>query len=343
MKEAMLYTKEAGRKTRCHLCRHGCLIDDGKYGICNVRLNEAGTLYSIFYGKPIAMAVDPIEKKPLFHFKPGSTTFSIAAPGCNFQCSFCQNWDISQYGRGAESRVPQKEVEPEAIVKQSIAHGCESISYTYTEPTVFFEYAYDTAKIAKTRGLKNTFVTNGYMTREALDKIKPYLDAANVDLKAFRKDTYRKIMKAELDGVLDSIRYMKSLGIWVEVTTLIVPGMNDDAGELKDIATFLVGIGRDIPWHISRFTPNYKMDDVQPTPVSKLKEAMEIGKKVGLRYIYLGNIPGDDSENTFCYQCGEKVIEREGFFVRANKITNRSECPSCKTKIDGIDMGVAGK
>ena len=343
MREAMLYTKESDRKVHCDLCRHGCTIDPGKYGICNVRYNDAGILYSIFYGKPIAMAVDPIEKKPFFHYNPGSRAFSVATPGCNFQCSFCQNWDISQYGRSATNRIPSQDISPQSIVGQAKANRCSSISYTYTEPTIFFEYAHDTAKIARTQGIGNNFVSNGYMTRDALDTIKPYLDAVNVDLKAFRKDTYRKIMKAQLDGVLDSIKYMKELGIWVEVTTLVVPGMNDDAGELRDIADFLAGVGRDIPWHISRFVPHYKMDNISPTPLPKLREALEIGKKAGLRYVYMGNVSGDESENTFCYQCGFKLVERDGYFIRSNQITNKSECPSCKTKVDGIEMGVAGK
>lgn len=342
MHEAMLYNKEDARSVRCNLCRHGCLIDDGKYGICNVRFNDAGTLYSIFYGKPIAMAVDPIEKKPLFHYKPGSKAYSIATPGCNFQCSFCQNWDISQYGRAPGVRVPEKEIEPAVIVSQAKAGGCSSISYTYTEPTIFFEYAYDCAVLAKREGIGGNFVTNGYMTREALDIIRPYLDAANVDLKAFRKDTYRKVMKGQLDGVLDSIKYMKELGIWIEVTTLVVPGMNDSEKELKDIANFLVQVGRDIPWHISRFVPHFQMDDVSPTPMKTLKMAYEIGQKAGLRYVYMGNVPGDESENTFCYECKRKLIERDGFYVRANHITIRGECPSCRAKIDGVQMGSAG-
>ncbi|MBT3182455.1 MAG: AmmeMemoRadiSam system radical SAM enzyme [Deltaproteobacteria bacterium] len=342
MKEAMLYSKENGNKARCSLCRHSCLIEDGEHGICNVRLNRGGTLYSIFYGKPIALSPDPIEKKPLFHYKPGTSALSIATPGCNFQCDFCQNWDISQYGRDGSDRIPKQEIAPKIIVRQAIENKCDSISYTYTEPTIFFEYAYDTAILAKPEGIGNTFVTNGYMTREALDVIHPYLDAANVDLKAFRKDTYRKVIKAQLDGVLDSIKYMKQLGVWVEVTTLIVPGMNDSEAELKDIANFLVETGRDIPWHISRFVPHYRMDSIAPTPLDTLKRAYDIGREAGLRYIYLGNVPGDESENTRCYNCGSMLIERCGYSIQSNVITNKSECPSCKTKVDGIDMGVAG-
>ena len=338
MREAMLYSQEKGDAVRCRLCRHGCLIRAGEYGICDVRYNDGGTLRSIFYGKPIAMGVDPIEKKPLYHYKPGTKAFSIATPGCNFRCDFCQNWEISQYRHGSSPEVKMKEVTPEAIVANAKARKCASISYTYTEPTIFFEYAYDTAKLAKAAGVGNTFVTNGYMTREALDTIRPYLDAANVDLKAFRKDTYRKVMKAQLDGVCDSIRYMKELGIWVEVTTLIVPGMNDGESEIRDIANFIVETGRDIPWHISRFTPRYERTDSPPTPMATMKKAYDIGKKAGLRYIYMGNVAGEASENTYCYDCDTKLIEREGFFMEKNLITYKSTCPKCDSKIDGIDM-----
>lgn len=339
MHEAMFYSKEDGLKVSCRLCHHLCVISDGKAGICNVRVNNKGTLFTLFYGKPIAMAADPIEKKPFFHYKPGSTAFSIATPGCNFQCSFCQNWEISQYGRGTLLRESLQDVSPEEIVMQAKAHHCASISYTYTEPTIFFEYAYDIAKLAKADGISNNFVTNGYITREALDVMKPYLDAANVDLKSFRKDTYRKVIKAELDGVLDSIRYIKELGIWLEVTTLVIPGMNDSPTELKDIAEFLVDVGRDIPWHISRFVPHYKMDDRGLTPIDSLRATADIGRKAGLRYVYLGNVPKNDAECTYCWKCNEKLITRDGFRVRDNKITNRSECPSCRAKIDGVGMG----
>jgi len=341
MKEAMLYSKEDGGRVRCRLCRHGCAIDEGKYGICQVRYNDGGTLRPIFYAKPIAMGVDPIEKKPLYHYKPGSQAFSIATPGCNFRCDFCQNWEISQYRHGPSPEVAMKEVTPEGIVANAKAHRCASISYTYTEPTIFFEYAYDTAKLAKAEYLGNNFVTNGYMTREAIDTIRPYLDAANVDLKAFRKDTYRKVMKAQLDGVCDSIGYMRKLGIWVEVTTLIVPGMNDDPAELRDIASFIVGVGREVPWHISRFTPRYERTEAPPTPMDTMKLAYDIGKEAGLRYIYMGNVMGDPSENTYCYGCGELLIEREGFVMGENSITHKSCCPKCNSKIDGIDMAGA--
>jgi len=338
MHEAMLYNKEED-KLRCRLCRHNCLIAEGKPGICNVRLNKDQKLYSIFYGRPVAMSVDPIEKKPLYHYYPGSTAFSIATPGCNFQCPFCQNWDISQYGRADTGREPLREVLPAAIVAQAKANRCKSISYTYSEPTIFFEYAYDCARLAHAEGIGNNFVTNGYMTREAIDTIKPYLNAVNVDLKAFRKDTYRKMMKAQLDGVCDSIKYMKEAGIWVEVTTLIVPKMNDDPAEIEDIAKFLVEVGRDIPWHISRFYPHYKYDHEEPTSLSVLQKAYEIGKKAGLRYVYMGNVPADPTEHTYCYQCNTRLITRHGYFIEENSITEKSTCPKCSAEIDGIGIG----
>jgi pyruvate formate lyase activating enzyme len=339
MHEAMLYDKEADLKVRCRLCRHGCHIAEGKKGICNVRENKDGTLYSIFYAKPVAINIDPIEKKPLFHYFPGSKALSIATPGCNFQCPWCQNWDISQYGRIEFDRIPTKDVPPESIIAQAKAHKCRSISYTYTEPTIFFEYAYDCAKLARAEGLGSNFVTNGYMTREAIDTIKPFLDAANIDLKAFRKDTYRRLMKGQLDGVCDSIKYMKKAGIWIEVTTLIVPKMNDDPAEIKDIAEFLVETGRDIPWHISRFYPHYKYENAEPTPVTTLEKAYEIGKAAGLRYIYMGNVMGDPAESTYCYNCDTKLISRMGYNIEENQITEKSLCPKCGAEIDGIGMG----
>lgn len=342
LKEAMLSAKQDDGSVRCCLCRHGCLIKDGEYGICQVRTNKGGTLFTIFYGSPIAMGIDPIEKKPLFHYKPGSLSMSIATPGCNFRCDFCQNWEISQYraDTAPDEALPAKAM-PEAVVANALSRRAASISYTYTEPTIFFEYAFDTAGLAAGKGLGNVFVTNGYMTREALDVMGTRLDAANVDLKAFRKDTYRKVMKAQLDGVLDSIRYMKELGVWVEITTLVVPGMNDDEAELKDIANFIVETGRDIPWHISRFTPRYHMEGTPPTPLKTLKRAYEVGKQAGLRYVYMGNVPGEPSENTYCYECDELLIERTGFSVTKNAITHKGACPKCTALIDGRDMGTA--
>lgn len=291
MYEALLYTDDGEKgRLRCGLCRHRCILSEGASGRCGVRKNIDGKLYSIFYGRPIAIALDPIEKKPLYHFMPGSSTLSIACPGCNFECAFCQNSDISQYGRVKSVREPAMEISPEEICAEAEAQGAKSISYTYTEPTVFFEYALDIARIAAQRGLANIFVTNGFMTREAIDLIAPFLNAANVDLKSFSVKSYRDIMKGDLDGVCNSIRYMHELGIWIEITTLIVPGMNDDMGELRELAEFIVSVDPGIPWHISRFIPRYQMMDRVATPIATLEEACEIGKSTGLKYVHIGNV-----------------------------------------------------
>ncbi len=339
MFEASFYTKSEDRSVDCFLCRHRCHIKEGKSGLCIVRENKGGTLYSIFYGRPCAMAVDPIEKKPLFHFHPASRSFSIATLGCNFQCEFCQNWDISQYGRkdGAPRDTCSSEIVPPAeIVRSAQEQGCRSISYTYSEPTIFYEYARDIANIAKPLGIDNIFVTNGYMTREMLDDAKDFISAANVDLKSFKDSVYKKVMKGSLDGVLDSISYMHELGIWIEVTTLIVPGMNDSESELKEIAGFIAGVDRSIPWHISRFYPQFKMHDKQATPEATMELAFAAGKDAGLKYIYMGNVPGAGGEDTLCWKCGECLIERTGFYVKKNLLTGKNSCPKCNSKIDGV-------
>lgn len=335
-KEARLYSKNPDKSADCRLCRHECHIKEGGRGICMVRENRGGTLYSLFYGKPAALAVDPIEKKPLYHFHPGSTSFSVATVGCNFQCPFCQNWDISQYGRTRTARDYSHEVSPEIIAEKARESGCRTIAYTYSEPTIFFEYAHDIAKAAEKFGIKNVFVTNGFMSRLMLDEFRPLLHAANVDLKAFSSKTYKTMMKADLAGVLDSIRYMKELGIWIEITTLVVPGMNDGRDELKGIANFIAGVGCDIPWHISRFHPSYKVVDRSATPIETLETAYDLGKEAGLRYVYLGNVAAGDKENTFCYNCGVKLIERIGFSVGRCEIGPDSKCFKCGVVIDGV-------
>lgn len=336
MKEALLYNKNEDGSADCFLCRHRCHITEGNRGVCMVRQNKGGTLYSLFYGKPIALAVDPIEKKPLYHFLPGTQSFSVATVGCNFQCPFCQNWDISQYGRVDSGRDHSYEAPPDVIAEKAHEAGCKSIAYTYSEPTIFFEYSCDIAKEAEKYGIKNVYVTNGFMTREMLDKFHPMLHAANVDLKAFNPKTYKTLMKGDLDGVLDSIKYMKELGIWVEVTTLIVTGMNDSKEELKNIAEFIAGTGVDIPWHISRFHPTYKYNSEESTPLKTMETAYNLGKEAGLRYIYMGNVPAEEKENTFCYSCGDELIKRYGFGVDKIKIGADGTCPKCKTKIDGV-------
>ncbi|MDD4895106.1 MAG: AmmeMemoRadiSam system radical SAM enzyme, partial [Candidatus Omnitrophica bacterium] len=279
MKEALLYEKLQNNAVHCFLCNHFCRIADQKFGFCGVRQNIGGILYTHTYGKVVSAHIDPVEKKPLYHFFPGHFSFSIATIGCNFRCGFCQNWEISQ-DSFREKRNPEvEELTPQEIVKQAVSNKCKSISYTYTEPTIFFEYALDTAKLAKEKGLYNIFVTNGYMTKECIQIIRPYLDAANVDLKFFKDDSYKRICSASLQPVLDSIRFMHEQGIWVEITTLIIPGENDSDGELSEIAKFIAGINKNIPWHVSRFHPDYKLSHNHLTPEATLEKAKGIGAK----------------------------------------------------------------
>lgn len=334
MQEAMFYTQEENNRVRCGLCRSRCLISDDGCGICNVRENHGGILYSRVYGKICAEHVDPIEKKPLFHFLPGSSSYSIASSGCNFRCRFCQNYEISQIEQNAP--IPGDERSPRQIVQRAIATGCRSISYTYTEPTIFYEFAYKTARLAKEAGLRNVFVTNGYISREALALIAPYLDAANIDLKSFSEKFYRDMVHARLSEVLDSIVEYRKHGIWIELTTLIIPKLNDAEPELKGIAEFIVSnLGVDTPWHVTRFYPTYLLTDYPKTPVSTLKKARDIGFAAGLRHVYDGNVPGSGGENTICPSCGELLIKRYGFMIDSNRIGN-GECPDCGTTIAGI-------
>ncbi len=337
MKEAMFYEKVGEKKVRCGLCRFRCLIGDGGRGICAVRENRGGTLYSLVYGKAVAEHVDPIEKKPLYHFLPGSTSYSVATVGCNFRCLHCQNYSISQSPRDRIS-IAGFELAPEAIVAKALATGCRSISYTYTEPTIFYEYAYDTAVLAHAAGLKNVFVTNGYITPEALAHIRPYLDAANIDLKGFSEKFYQEVVHAMLHEVLDSIVEYKRQGVWVELTTLIIPGWNDADDELQGIARFIAEkAGVETPWHVTQFYPTYKLTDRPATPVSTLRRARQIGLAAGLRYVYEGNVPGEGGENTWCPSCGNLLIQRFGFSIGENRI-REGKCPGCGVVVDGVDM-----
>jgi pyruvate formate lyase activating enzyme len=303
-----------------------------------VRENKGGTLITLVYGRIIASHIDPIEKKPLYHCMPGSLSFSIATVGCNFKCLFCQNADISQMPENRSGLIMGENRNPEDIVNGAIKNNCRSISYTYTEPTIFFEFAYETAKIAHKKGIKNIFVTNGYMTHETLELAAPYLDAANVDLKAYSDDFYKKYCGARLEPVKETLKLMKKMGILVEITTLLIPGLNDGYSEIEELASFISGsLGPETPWHISRFHPTYKMLDRPPTPVGNIVKAREIGINCGLRYVYVGNVPGENGENTFCYNCKKILINRIGFQIRQNLVEN-SRCPFCGVLIDGIGM-----
>lgn len=328
MKEALFYKKLKDNIVQCTLCPHFCTIKPGERGNCHVRENQDGKLYSLVYGKAIATAVDPIEKKPLFHFMPGTFSYSIATVGCNFHCEFCQNSDISQPGE-----IYGKDLKPEEIVEAAIENDCQSISYTYTEPTIFYEYAFDTAKLARKKGLKNNFVTNGFIAPEPLKEISPYLDAANIDLKSFNDEFYKKIIGARLQPVLDSIKLYNKLGIHLEITTLVIPGKNDSDNELTKIAEFIASIDKNIPWHVSRFHPTYKMLNASITPEKTLIKAIKLGKKAGLKYIYAGNLPGNDYESTYCPKCNAKLIDRLGYHISEINIKDK-KCIYCGEEIN---------
>ncbi len=343
MHEAMLYDRQDDGKVRCRLCAHGCVIAPGKTGICKVRQNREGTLYSLVWGKPFGGSPDPIEKKPLFHFLPGTRSFSIATVGCNFRCAFCQNWDSSQFPRENGGPFPGGgpgggEISPAQIVKQAQATGCASIAYTYTEPTIYFEYAHDCMELAVGQGLKNVFVSNGYESAECLEACKGVLHAANIDLKAMNDEFYQNECKAHLQPVLDTLVRMHQAGIWLEVTTLLIPGKNDDPAELRELAGFIAKqLSPKVPWHVSAYTPRYKYRKAGPgpTPVSALERALQIGKAAGLMYVYAGNVPGHDSETTFCGNCGRAVIRRTLFSVRGN-LLKKGACPHCAEPIPGV-------
>ena len=336
--EAYLYESLKDDKVKCNLCNHRCVIAEGKRGICNVRENQGGILNTLVYGKLIARHIDPIEKKPLFHLFPGSLSYSIATVGCNFKCRFCQNADIAQMPSNRNGMIMGDFYTPEDIVKAAGKGNCQTIAYTYTEPTVYFEFAYDTAKLAHQKGIKNVFVTNGYMTAQALEMIHPYLDAANVDLKAFSEEFYRDLCGAKMEPVKETLKRMKTLDVFVEVTTLIIPGLNDNKMELEQLAAFIAeDLGPETPWHISRFHPTYKLTDHPSTPLETLVAAVKIAQKAGLRYVYTGNVPGEVGENTFCYNCGNLLIERWGFLVKKNHIKN-GRCTVCDAQIHGVGL-----
>lgn len=361
--EARFYEKLPDRKVLCTLCPHDCRIPDGGRGACGVRYNRRGTLYTLVYDKVVGREINPIEKKPFFHFHPGSYAYSISTVGCNLRCSFCQNWEISQWPKAhlpkrleagtaeapgpicpelaaMERNIPGEAVTPARLVQAALASGCRSVSYTFTEPTIFYELAFDTAVLARERGLANTFVSNGFIGEAALREVSTVLDAVNVDLKFFKEESYRRISRARLAPILEAIRLYHDLGVWVEVTTLVVPGLNDSEEELGQIAEFVHSVGAELPWHVTRFYPAYRMLDRSPTAVRTLRRAREIGFEAGLRYVYEGNVPGEGGENTYCYACKALLIERFGFSIRSNRIRNGC-CPDCSTRIDGIGMSPA--
>ncbi len=334
MKEALLWDKAEDGYVQCRLCSYNCRIKEGTFGFCSVRKNIDGSLFTYAYGKVVAENADPVEKKPLFHFLPGSSTYSIATIGCNFRCGFCQNWSISQNAHGEIEGNWGRSADPQSIVSSALEQGCKSISFTYTEPTIFLEYALDTMKIARDSGLKTVFVSNGYMSAEALEMICPYLDACNIDLKAFTDDYYRKFCKASLAPVLESLKKIHSLGIWLEITTLVIPEENDSEEELGGIASFIAEeLDKNIPWHVSKFFPQYELTDHPSTPASTIQRAKRIGEESGLRYVYAGNLGG--ASDTVCPVCGEVIIHRSGYRTDCPWMED-GRCKTCGAKISGV-------
>lgn len=336
MKEALLYQSLGKKNVKCGLCNHYCLILLGKKGICGVRKNINGKLYSLVYGQVISAAVDPVEKKPFFHFLPGTNAFSIATLGCNFRCANCQNWQISQ-GPKEKDIVPGSELLPEKVIEGAVANNCQSIAYTYTEPTIFFEYALACLKLARKRGLKNIFVSNGFMSEKCLEMAAPYLDAINVDLKFFDNNSYQKYCGGRISPILENLKSIRKKGIWLEITTLSIPTLSDSPEMFKKMAGFIKKeLGEEVPWHISRFSGaiSYQLGHLPDTPKETLYQALEIGHQAGLKYIYLGNRPGDKNENTYCPKCGRLIIKRVGYEI--TRLDKNGRCPKCQEKIDLI-------
>ncbi len=336
-KEAYLVKELSAGAVQCQACEHFCALKPGESGKCGVRRNIDGTLYLLVYGDAVAVHVDPIEKKPLFHFMPRAEALSIGTYGCNFHCPFCQNWQMSQMRdldeRGGSGRRRHM---PEALVDACVRDNIPVIAYTYNEPTVFFEYTYDTAKLAHQQGIKNVYVSNGYMSQAALDMIEPYLDGINVDLKAFTEDFYREQCQARLEPVKRNIAHMaRETDIWVEVTTLLVPGLNDSEAELRAMASWMAEVDPDMPWHISAFHPDYEMLDRPPTPGPALLGAYDIGKAAGLHHVYVGNVMDTDRGSTYCPQCGERLIERRWYSVR-ELWSDPGACPRCDESLAGV-------
>lgn len=329
MKEALYYKKLKDKIVQCQLCPRKCLIKDSERGDCRVRENNSGKLYSLVYGKPCSVGVDPIEKKPLFHFLPGSKVYSIGTAGCNLHCSFCQNWTISQVNPEDVSAV---DLEPKDVVKQAKQCGCKGIAYTYSEPTIFYEYALETAKLAKEKGLKNIWVSNGFINEEPIKRISKYIDAANIDLKGINNKFYRKYTLAWVEPVLNCLKILKRNNVWIEITNLVIPGANDKESEIEELCKWISkNLGRNVPLHFSRFFPCYKLNRLEETPIDTLAMAKKIGKKY-LDYVYVGNLHRE--ENTYCPECKSLLIKRRGFDVLKNSI-KKGRC-ECGKEIEGV-------
>jgi pyruvate formate lyase activating enzyme len=331
IREAMFYEKLDNNKVHCNLCAQSCRIAPGKRGFCGVRENRDGKLYTLIYGTVSSEAVDPIEKKPLYHFHPGSYAYSVGSIGCNFRCKHCQNWSISQ---ACLEDSYTMDIPPEELVERALLSRSKSIAWTYNEPTIWHEYTSECAKIAKDVELATVYVTNGYMTPEALRHIAPCLDAVNIDIKAFTEKFYHDVASAKLAPVLEATALAKELGIHVEITNLIIPGVNDSPDELRELSKWVYkNTGPETPLHFTRFHPQYQMQNLSPTPVKTMQEACKIATEEGMKYVYMGNVPGSERNNTFCPNCGKLLISRGFFEIEKYEITPEKTCPRCGESI----------
>ena len=331
-KEAYYYT-QLGKNVQCQVCPNRCLLEPNERSVCRVKVNIEGTLYTLVYGNPCAVHIDPIEKKPLFHFLPGTKAFSIATAGCNFRCLNCQNWEISQ---SRPEETINYDLMPEKVIEKTKETGCQSIAYTYSEPVAFYDYMLDTSKLASKEGIKNLWITNGYINEEPLRELCKYMDAANVDLKSFKEEIYNQLNAGSLKPVLNTLKILKEEGVWLEVTNLIVPTWTDDLDMIREMCKWLVrNIGKDYPLHFSRFFPHYKLTHLPPTPIETLERAREIAMEEGLKFVYIGNVPLHPAENTYCPKCEKLLIERKGFLITQNNVENGS-CKFCGEKIAGV-------
>jgi len=338
MKEALFYEKK-DNLVKCTLCPHKCELKEGQIGFCGVRKNINNKLYTLVYNKAASLAIDPIEKKPLFHFYPSQKILSIATMGCNLACKYCQNYSLSFFdGKGKTDNIDGTAIEPKEVVDYAIKHNTIGIAYTYSEPTIFYEYLKDISIEMKKKNLKNVWVTNGYIEKEPQLQMKDYIDAVNNDLKFMSDEKYKKFTSGRLKPVLLALKRWKKMGIWLEVTTLVIPGLNDNQKEISDIIDFIKNeLGAETPWHISRFYPQYKMKDFAPTPTQTLINIRETALEKGLKYVYIGNIWESEGENTYCPNCGKIIIKRSGYNIDSYNIKD-SKCINCGEKIDGVGL-----
>jgi len=332
-RRALHWRSAGGGRVQCALCPRSCLVEDGGRGECGVRENRGGVYYTLVHSRPCALNVDPIEKKPLFHYRPGTNAFSLATAGCNLHCRFCQNWEISQ---SLPEEVESSNVTPEEIVKRARESGARSIAFTYSEPTVFYEYARDICEAARGSGLGCVMISNGYIQDRPQRELLPLLDAIKIDFKSFTESFYRDVCSAHLRPVLETLERVREVGTWLEIVVLTIPTFNDDPGVVSAMCRWIVQkLGRDVPLHFTRFHPMYKLVDLPPTPVATLERSRKIALDAGIRFAYAGNIPGDPGENTTCPSCKTLLVRRAGFRVAENLIAN-GKCPSCGAKIPGV-------